>query len=153
MIHAFGDDGSYYKTETNLSDPPPRPFSLKVKAGIGYRLVLQEGNLKYPLIFPSGKGLDTSRFYMSIVDGTLDLGNISISSGGFAVPQNNPLDRVDSDGDGTVDRNDSDYQILVSDPLDVDGDLLPNALDGDFQPDVGDTDRDGISDSRRPAAS
>lgn len=81
IIHAFADDGSYYRTETNPGDPAPRPFRVVVKPGIGYRLVLEENGALYPLVFDSGQGETTNRFYMSLVNATLDLGNVLLSGG------------------------------------------------------------------------
>jgi len=147
IIHAFGDDGSYYRTETNPADPAPRPFFLSVKPGIGYRLVLEEGSVLYPVTFDSGHGGTTNRFYMSLVGTALDLGNVTLSSG-RATPEKNPLDYVDTDGDRIVDRADPDFTLLVDDPLDADGDGVPNALEPGHVPAPGDADGDGIADAQ-----
>lgn len=148
VIHAYGDDGSYFSTETDPNATPPRPFSITVKPGIGYRLVLEENGVFLPMVFGSGSAnnnADTNRFYMSIVNGVLDLGFIDTSSGTKAVPTINPLSVVDTDDDGTADLDDPDFQLPASDPLDEDGDFIPNILDADFGgPTADDVDGDGI---------
>jgi hypothetical protein len=149
IIHAFGDDGSYYRTETNTADPPPRPFSLDVKPGIGYRLVLDETGVLYPVTFLDGRGGTNTRFYMSLVGVALDLGLVTPDSiTGRATPQHNPLATVDSDGDSVPDLSDPDFAPFGYDPLDSDGDGLPNAVDPDYQRAPDDTDGDGITDAK-----
>jgi hypothetical protein len=148
IIHAIGDDGSYYWTETKPADPAPRPFNLLVKPGIGYRLVLEEAGAFYPVRFDSPQG-STNRFYMSVMGQALDLGQITPNPiSGIATPQHNPLDSVDTDGDGTVDRNDPDFVLPGSDALDVDGDGIPNFLDPTYTAASNDSDGDGIPDGQ-----
>jgi hypothetical protein len=82
-----------------------------------------------------------------VIGSTLDLGTVSVN-GGQAIPQVNPLSLVDSDGDGTVDVNDADFELTFDDPLDIDGDRVPNRLDSDYVAAADDLDRDGVPDAR-----
>ncbi len=167
-IEVFGDNGSYYTTNSVDNGTQSHPFSIELPSNIGLRLVMvtsEESPTDYvvtPIAFDDGKGGVTSVF-LGAPKQTVDLGYVDL-----------PLTRADaaakdSNGDGVLDApldvappagliplpeethlaaktldQDLDGIINVYDH-DVDGDGIDNESDADYD-NTGDTDRDGIPD-------
>jgi len=188
LIEAYGDNGSYYSVESTKTTNGKHPFELEVPAGLGLRLVMitNEGTadeVTSPIGFLDNTGTTNTRLILSSTD-VIDLGHINIPTSRNAAAardldndgildqpyildndqdSKNPLTQTDVDGDGQDDFNDSDhggyqYSAGVIDPLDEDGDGIPNHIDVDRDGDgirneldadfdtTGDQDHDGLND-------
>jgi len=175
LIEAFGDNGAYYVVRSDDDGSAEHPFELKLKAGIGYHLVMVTGEgtadeVTTPIGYRDSSGKVRTRMLMGAGD-HIDLGHVPLHMGRNAaavddqdndgvldnpmvlddVGANNPLSQCDADKDGTDDWNDPDhggyhYDDRSEDPQDHDDDGIPNTYDDDHSPHADDSDEDGLPD-------
>ncbi len=154
LIEAFCEDGSYYHVNSVHNDTSEHPFSIEIPTDITCRLVMttNEHDESIKVVTPIGLVTDVSSTTTFRANSKLiDLGHIDL-----------PMDRSeinDSTGDGV-----SDDILMVStpegtiiaielenDPMDHDGDGIPNIYEDDDSDginnyDDSDDDDDGIED-------
>jgi hypothetical protein len=173
-IEAFADNGAYYVTESVDNGTASHPFTLAVPPRMGLRLVMITGagttdEVIAPIGF-RGNGVLHTRLLLGGC-AQADLGHVPVPMGrNEAAPfdadgdgvldaplvlddvgARNPLTQCDADGDGMNDWDDPDhggshYGPGTTDPMDHDGDGIPNHYDADFTPAPGDRDGDGLPD-------
>lgn len=158
-VQAFGSDGSFTESTliSNEQSGIENYFTLTLRKHVEHIICLvqkntagtatyvatvsftdADGNITYILADP-GSSADT-----------LSLGSVTETG----TCQNNPLQSIDTDGDGTPNYSDTDADgdgILNSSEaaslLDPDADGIPNLFDSDFTPAADDSDEDGIVDA------
>jgi len=174
-IEAFGDNGSYYRTTSDHNGSSRHPFSLNVKAGVGFHLAMttNEGTsdeVVTPIGFRDSSGTVLTRLMLDSGE-SIDLGHIPLhmsrneaagddqDDDGILdqplvlddVGANNPLTQSDVDDDGINDWDDPDhggyhYNHNIVDPQDHDDDGIPNVYDHDHHARSDDHDGDGLPD-------
>ena len=156
IIEAFGDNGSYYRTESIDDGSPEHDFSLALPVGIGFRLVMTTNEngpgdpIRTTLGFPDGNGGTSIVFRSDGLTQEVNIGHIEL-----ILEPGPELDSQDSNGDGVVDIP---KEITLVDgievegiegdksPQDEDGDGIVNVYDTDYEEDPKDSDDDGIPD-------
>lgn len=174
VIEAFADDGAYHAVESRHDGSALHPFELKIKPGVGVRLVMitNQGTadeVVTPIAFRDSSGKIRTRLVLKKGE-RVDLGYVPLPMGHNAasaddrdgngvldepmvlddVGAENPLRQSDVDDDGIDDWNDPDhggyhYDGDTPDPLDHDGDGVPNSYDIDHVAGLDDSDGDGMS--------
>jgi len=136
VIEAYGDNGDYKQTFSELNNSDKHPFSLHLDAGIGYYLVMiiNEGTgneIIIPIAFPGNKQGEVFARIVLREGQEIDLGHIALYTDCANVPfesdpdddcildkpfilneaegSNNPLRQMDADDDGTDDYDDDDH--------------------------------------------
>ncbi|MCK9530622.1 MAG: hypothetical protein M0R77_08700 [Gammaproteobacteria bacterium] len=175
-IEAFADNGAYYVTDSVDNGTAAHPFTLAVPARMGLRLLMTTNpGTADEVVTPLGwRGNDSALHTRLLLGGCaqVDLGHVPIPVGPNAAASldadgdgvldapfvlddqgaRNPLTQCDADGDGMNDWDDPDhggshYAAGLTDPMDHDGDGIPNRHDPDFAPTGGDSDGDGLLDN------
>jgi len=82
VIEAYGENGDYRQTSSELTSSDKHPFSLRLKAGVGYYVVMiiNEGTpneLVMPIAFPDDQGQLFARIVLKEQQ-VLDLGHIPL---------------------------------------------------------------------------
>ncbi len=166
LIEAFCDDGSYFSAHSVVNGSDRHPFSLDLPRDVACRLAMTtnegsaDGRVITPVRLVSG---GSGSIAFSNDDDALDLGHVSLALSRAEM-------RSDQNGDGVEDTpldvalTDAERQAIRlvvkdRDPLDKDGDGIPNVYedldddgipnryddddDGDGLPDIEDHDADG----------
>ena len=148
LIEAFCKDGTYYKTNSNDNGTSEHPFSLEVPKGLDCKLVMttneNDANISNRIITPIQFSNTSSSSTYFALNADTDLGNIPLEMNSTGVQ---PLFNL-SVADTALD-----VRVLSYDPLDVDGDGIPNVYedddgDGKYNKDDEDDDGDGIPDTQ-----
>jgi hypothetical protein len=166
IVSAMGRDGSIHETDT---DPVTGGFSLHLTVDDCYTMSFTAhtgpGMMDEFWDFmafqcgPEHIGDFDDQFCLSSGNNTLDLGVVTVDSNHrFARPMHNPLQEVDTNGDGTMDFHDPDYICgnvedanhdgYYDDDFDHDG-FHDDDMDHDGFHD-GDIDHDGFHDGMEP---
>lgn len=174
VIEAFGDNGSYYAVESKDDGSARHPFTLKLKPGVGFHLVMTTGEgtpdeVVTPIGFRDSSGVVRTRLVLGKGE-EIDLGHVPLymsrneaagddrdDDGVLDRPlvlddvgARNPLSQSDVDDDDINDWDDPDhggyhYGRGTDDPQDHDDDGVPNVYDDDDDgPHGGDRDGDGL---------
>jgi hypothetical protein len=175
VIEAFADNGDYYAVESRHDGSALHPYDLQIEPGVGVRLVMITNHgtadeVVTPIAFRDSSGMIRTRLLLKEGE-RVDLGHVPlpISRNAAAaddldgdgvldepmvlddVGAQNPLLQSDADDDGLDDWNDPDhggyhYDDNTPDPLDHDGDGVPNYYDNDYVAGADDSDGDGMPD-------
>jgi hypothetical protein len=174
LIEAFGDNGSYYAVESNDDGSSHHPFTLELKPGVGFHLVMVTGEgtpdeVVTPIGFRDSSGKVRTRLVLDKGE-AIDLGHVPLPMGRNEaadddrdgngvldgpmvlddVGARNPLSQSDVDDDDINDWDDPDhggyhYDDDTDDPQDHDDDGVPNVYDDDDEgPHNDDYDGDGL---------
>ena len=137
IIEAYGEQGEYFQTSSEFNNTDQHPFQLRLKAGVGFYLVMivnegTENEIVMPIAFPGNKAGDVLVARILLHEGeVIDLGHIPLFMNCSEVPfesdphedcvldkpfildeaqgSKNPLKQMDADDDGINDFDDDDH--------------------------------------------
>ena len=154
LIEAFCSNGTYFRTQSTDDGTNEHPFSIDIPSGVDCRLVMTTNeddavNRVITAVQMSASGVISGLFN---VNSDFDLGYIPLEL--------DPSNIIDANGDHVVDSplilsltlpDGVVIRDVAYDPLDVDGDDIPDTYedddgDGEFNREDDDDDNDGIDD-------
>jgi len=106
-VYAMDTEGNETSTQLDADGG----FSLSLNIGLSYMIGFTNGETFLGVLtFDLGEDGSFSSIYINLTGevSIIELGDISFE-GGIAIPEFNPLNYVDEDGDGTCDHDDEDY--------------------------------------------
>lgn len=117
IVSAMGRDGSVHETDTDpvngvftLHLPVDDCYTMSFSAHTGMGMMDEFWDFMVYQCGPDHMGDFDDQFCLNSGDDPVDLGMITLHSDhSFAVPMHNPLEEVDTNGDGTMDFHDPDY--------------------------------------------
>ena len=156
LIEAFCKDGSYYKTNSTDNGTTAHPFTLTVPKALDCKLVMttneNDSNISKRIVTPIqfSNTVSSSTYFSLNTD--VNIGNIPLEMNSTGVQPVFDLSLSDTDTGLNI-------RELSYDPLDIDGDGIPNVYedddaDGQYNKDDNDTDHqndidgDGIPDNQ-----
>ena len=156
IVSAMGRDGSIHETDTDpvtggftLDLPVDDCYTMSFTAHTGPGMMDEFWDFMVFQCGPEHIGDFDDQFCLTSGNNTLDLGVVTVHSNNrFAMPMHNPLEEVDTNGDGTMDFHDPDYICGNVEDADDDG-----YYDDDFDHDGfhdDDMDNDGVHDGMEP---
>jgi len=144
LIEAFCKDGSYYKTNSTNNGTTEHPFSLTVPSNLDCKLVMTTNendiNISKRIVTPINFLNTTSSSTYFSLNSDSSLGNIPLEMNSTGIQ---PLYNL------SINNNTLNVREFSYDPLDIDGDGIPNVYedddaDGHYNKDDDDIDGDGI---------